>query len=50
MKNYTNEDKICPHCGGDISGHCCSEVVVYWCDNCGSNDRNVKPNINITTK
>ena len=47
MKNYTSQDKECPHCGGKISGNCCGEQVVHWCENCGSNDRNVPPNINV---
>ena len=45
--NYTSEDKICTHCGGNISDHL-KDVFIRWCDNCGSNDKDSPPNVEIT--
>lgn len=42
---FTNKDKVCPHCGGNIEGHCCETRVIYWCDVCGANNRKYKPSI-----
>lgn len=50
MKNYTNKDKECPHCGGKIEGHCGGEKAIYWCDKCGSNNKERPPNIKIERK
>jgi len=47
IKRYTEKDKICPHCGGEISGNCCGERVIYWCEVCGSNNPKTPPNINL---
>lgn len=44
---YTKEDKECPHCGGEIRGHCCGERTLYYCENCGSNDKKTPPNIKL---
>ena len=47
---YTNEDKTCTHCGGEISGHSCGDRIIYWCDDCGSNNKEEKPNIVVEVK
>jgi hypothetical protein len=47
MKNYSYKDKICPHCGGNLSGHLHGDKVIIWCDNCGSNNKNVPPSVGI---
>ena len=44
--SYTTKDKYCAHCGGDISAHYAGKII-YWCDKCGSNDRNVPPSVSI---
>ncbi|MCK5605571.1 hypothetical protein KAR91_27000 [Candidatus Pacearchaeota archaeon] len=44
---YTKDDKVCPHCHGDISGHCCGERIIFWCDDCGSNNKEVPPSMSI---
>lgn len=44
---YTNEDKKCSHCSGEIQAHCCGDKIIYWCKNCGSNDKECPPNISI---
>jgi len=44
---YTKEDKTCPHCGGNIEPNCCGDKIIYWCNICGSNDKDTPPNINI---
>lgn len=46
--SYGPEDKNCTHCGGTISGHCCGEVIIYWCDKCGSNNPTNPPNVSLT--
>ena len=45
--NYTEKDKKCTHCGGEIQPHCCGTTVKYWCEKCGSNDKKTPPNIKI---
>ena len=44
---FTNKDKVCPHCGSNIEGHCYGTRVIYWCDVCGANNRKYKPSISI---
>ena len=41
------DGKKCPHCGGEIKGHCCGNFIVYWCEECGSNNPLKKLNIKI---
>ena len=48
--NYTEEDKTCPHCGGNIEAHCCGDKIIYWCNICGSNDSENPPNVKIEVK
>lgn len=42
---YTEEDKICAHCGGEISPHSVGNGVKFWCDNCGSNNKDEPPSV-----
>jgi len=44
---YTENDKECPHCGGIISAHCAGTKIIYWCDGCGSNNKEKPPSIGI---
>jgi len=44
---YTNDDKYCPHCGGELNGHLCGERVKIWCDKCGSNNPMSPPSIKL---
>jgi Zn finger protein HypA/HybF involved in hydrogenase expression len=46
MSKYTNNCS-CTHCGGDVTPHSAGDKIIYWCDNCGSNDDTTPPNINI---
>ena len=43
--NYTKDDKQCNHCGGAISGHCCGDFIIFWCNECGSNDPTTQPKV-----
>jgi len=45
--SYTHKDTVCPHCDGEITGHGCGDKVIYWCDSCGSNNRESPPYIGI---
>jgi formamidopyrimidine-DNA glycosylase len=49
MAKYTEKDKICPHCGGELKLHCAGEIIIIWCDSCGSNNPDYPPNISIET-
>lgn len=42
---YTENDKSCLHCGGNVTGHICGEKVIRWCDKCGSNDTERPPSV-----
>lgn len=44
---YTENDTICPHCGGNITPHSPGDKIIFWCNNCGSNNRYEKPSINV---
>jgi len=50
---YTEKNIICKHCNGKVTPHCCGKKIIYWCDNCGSNDSIKPPNVvfelNLTT-
>jgi len=46
-ESYTKEDKECTHCGGNVSGNCCGERIIYWCDDCGSNNKLFAPNVKL---
>jgi hypothetical protein len=43
---YREGDK-CAHCGGQISPHGTFGGVIYWCDDCGSNNPSSPPNVNV---
>ena len=47
MSRYTESDKICSHCEGEINGHCCGDRIIRWCDVCGSNDKDSPPSITV---
>lgn len=47
MNRYTSDDKICPHCGGNLSPHSTYGGAIIWCDICGSNSPEIPPNISI---
>lgn len=44
---YNENDTTCPHCGGSITPHSSGDKTIYWCDNCGSNNRYEKPSVNV---
>ena len=47
-KKYGDEDKICPHCGGNLGWHSLEEAgILKWCDKCGSNTPESPPNVEI---
>lgn len=51
--HYILKDKQCPHCGGNIISVVIGSldvVIMYWCEDCGSNNRFKKPNIKIGVK
>jgi len=33
---YDKNDTECSHCRGKISGNCCGDKIIYWCEDCGS--------------
>lgn len=48
--NYTQEDKNCTHCGGTLSPHLTwNYKTLIWCDDCGSNNKEMPPNITLET-
>lgn len=47
-ESYTKEDTECTHCHGKIKGHLAGETVMYWCDDCGSNNPSKKSNVELT--
>lgn len=44
---YTEKDKTCPHCGGEIQANCHGTRIIYWCNKCGSNNKKRPPIIKI---
>ena len=46
MRHSSNIIK-CSHCKGNVSGHLCGDRVIYWCDECGANDKDVPPDVSI---
>lgn len=47
---YLAKDTNCAHCGGKLSPHSNGYGgIIIWCDNCGSNNPESPPNIDITT-
>lgn len=47
MGKYTEDDKTCPHCGGEITVHWAG-LTNYWCEDCGSKDPDNPPMIDMT--
>ena len=45
-KKYQADDK-CTHCGGNISPNLVGTKVIYWCDDCGSNNPSNPPSVTV---
>ena len=46
---YEDDDKVCPHCGGELRWHSLEEQgALKWCESCGSNNGLKPPSVKLT--
>lgn len=49
IARYTEKDKVCVHCGGEVNLHSMEDgSLKAWCDWCGANNKLNPPRIEVT--